>query len=666
MTSPDFTDANIDRLAELFPSVVTESIDAEGNAKRAIDFDLLRQELSNHIVEGPQERYRLDWPGKRAAAFAANAPIAKTLRPIREDSVDFNTTQNLFIEGDNLDALKLLQESYLGKVKVIYIDPPYNTGGDFLYNDDFADTNLEFLRKSGQIDEDGFRFVTNLESAGRIHSSWLSSIYPRLKLARNLLAEDGVIFLSIGRDEQANLRRICDEIFGEQNFIEALIWNKRVPKNDEGVGSIHEYVLVYARNKGAAGPLTAAKGGIQEVLDLVKRAKSQRRNLQDTEAELKVLYRKNGYDRGITLYNTLTDDYRLFGKVNMSWPNGNTEGPRYDVLHPVTGRPVKVPDRGWRWKYDTFLEASGFQPAVSDYAKPITLHDGSVLCGRIWFSKNDLQQPSSVTFLDDVERFLLKSVISLKSNGSVEVENLFGGKSLFPYPKPVSLLKRLIQSLEGARDGIILDFYAGSGSTAQAVLEANSEDGGTRNFILVQSDPEIDSESELARAGFRSISDFSRERVRRAARTIANQPGLSERSMDLGFRALRVDTTSMADVLRTPDETNQLALEQMEGSVKAGRTSEDLLFQVLLDWGLEPSMSIKTELILDREVFVVEDGALIACFDNAMSTGVVNEIAKRQPMRAVFLDSGFASDDARINTEQVFREVSPATDVKAI
>lgn len=666
MTSPDLTVSNVAKIAELFPSVITESVDADGMPVKAIDFDLLRQELSDHVVEGLQERYHLDWPGKRAAAFAANAPITKTLRPVRDQSVDFDASKNLFIEGDNLEALKLLQESYLGKVTMIYIDPPYNTGGDFLYEDDFAESNLDFLRNSGQIDEDGFRFVANLESSGRIHSAWLSSIYPRLKIARTLLADDGVMFVSIGRDEQANLRRICDEVFGERNFIEALIWNKRVPKNDEGVGSIHEYVLAYARNKDALAPLTVAKEGIQDVLDLVKRAKAQGKSLKEAEAELRVLYKKNGYDRGITLYNTLTDDYRLFGKVNMSWPNGNTEGPRYDVPHPATKRAVKVPDRGWRWKYETFLEASGFDPDTGTYPGSVKLHDGSFLCGRIWFAPADTQQPSSVTFLDDVERFLLRSVISLKSDGGVEVEGLFGGKSLFPYPKPTSLLKQLVQSHAASRDGVIMDFYAGSGATAHAVLKANAEDGGQRQFILIQADPPIDATSEAAKAGFSSIADFARERVRRSGERVKADAGLAADALDCGFRAFRIDTSNLSDVLLAPDDTQQEALAGLEDSVKPGRTAEDLLFQVLIDWGMDISSPIKVEQLQGHSVLAVDEDALLACFDDSISSDLVRELAAREPLRVVFRDSGFDTDAARINAEQIFKELSPATDVKAI
>ena len=666
MHSPDMTQHNIDAIAELFPAVVTEKLDAEGNPVRAVDFDALRQELSDHIVEGPQERYHLDWPGKRAAAFAANAPTARTLRPVRDESVQFDGTKNLFIEGDNLEALKLLQESYLGKVTMIYIDPPYNTGGDFLYDDDFAESNLDFLRKSGQLDEGGFRFVANLESSGRIHSSWLSSIYPRLKIARTLLADDGVMFVSIGRDEQANLRRLCDEVFGERNFIEALIWNKRVPKNDEGVGSIHEYVLAYARNKDSLAPLTVAKEGIQDVLDLVKRAKSQGKSLDEAEAELRILHKKNGYDRGITLYNTLTNDYRLFGKVNMSWPNGNTDGPRYEVPHPATKRPVKIPDRGWRWKYETFVHASGFDPDTRTYPGSVKLHDGSYLCGRIWFASSDAQQPSSVTFLDDVERFLLRSVISLKSDGGVEVEGLFGGKSLFPYPKPTSLLKQLVQSHEASRNGVIMDFYAGSGATAHAVLKANAEDGGQRRFILIQADPPIDAASEAAKAGFESIADFARERVRRAGDRVRADAGLAADALDCGFRAFRIDTSNLSDVLLAPDDTQQEALAGFEDSVKSGRTAEDLLFEALIDWGIDISSPIRLEQLHGHSVLAVDEDALLACFDDSISADLVRELAAREPLRVVFRDSGFDTDAARINAEQIFRELSPTTDVKAI
>lgn len=665
MTSPDLTRANIEKIADLFPTVVTEALGPDGESTRAIDFDLLRQELSDYVVEGPQERYHLDWPGKRAAAFAANAPIAKTLRPVREESVDFDTTQNLFIEGDNLDALKLLQESFLGKVKLMYIDPPYNTGGDFLYEDDFAESNVEYLWRSGQLDEDGFKFVANLESNGRRHSSWLSHLYPRLKLARGLLADDGVIFISIGRDEQANLKKICDEVFGEANYLETLVWNKRVPKNDEGIGSIHEYVLGYARNKDKVGPFTVSKEGVQDVLDVVRKAKAGARSIPETEAELRVLFKKNGYDRGITLYNTLTDDYRLFGKVNMSWPNGNSEGPRYDVLHPTTGRPVKVPDRGWRWKYDTFLEASGFDPSTQSYREVTRLRDGSSICGRIWFAASDAQQPSSVTYLDDVERFLLRSVISLKSDGGVEVESLFGGKSLFPYPKPTSLLRQLIESHAPARDGVVMDFYAGSGSTAHAVLAANAADGGSRRFVLVQTDPPIAPDSEAAKAGFRSISDLARERIRRAGRAVAGSAALGVR-LDVGFRAFTIDTTNMVDTLTSVDDLVQRALIDAVGSVKEGRTDEDLLFQVLLDWGLDLAEPIKADEIGERRVLSVANDALIACFSPEVTDEVVRSIAARHPLRAVFLDAGFATDAARINAEQIFREVSPETEIRAI
>lgn len=439
-----------------------------------------------------------------------------------------------------------------------------------------------------------------------------------------------------------------------------------MPKNDEGVGSIHEYVLAYARNKDALAPLTVAKEGIQDVLDLVKRAKAKGKSLKETEAELRVLFKKNGYDRGITLYNTLTDDYRLFGKVNMSWPNGNTEGPRYDVPHPATKRAVKVPDRGWRWKYETFLEASGFDPETSTYPGAVKLHDGSFLCGRIWFAAMDTQQPSSVTFLDDVERFLLRSVISLKSDGGVEVEGLFGGKSLFPYPKPTSLLKQLIQSHAASRDGVIMDFYAGSGATAHAVMKSNAEDGGQRQFILIQADPPIDAASEAAKAGFSSIADFARERLRRSGDRVKADTGLAADALDCGFRAFRIDTSNLTDVLRAPDDIQQEALAGFEDSVKPDRTAEDLLFQVLIDWGVDISSPITVEQLHGHSVLAVDHDALLACFDHSISADLVRDLALRAPLRVIFRDSGFDTDAARVNAEQIFKELSPTTDVKAI
>lgn len=616
MTSPDLTDANIEKLAELFPTVVTETIDAEGNATKAIDFDLLRQELSEHVVEGPQERYQLDWPGKRAAAFAANAPIAKTLRPVREESIDFDSTKNLFIEGDNLDALKLLQESYLGKVKLIYIDPPYNTGGDFIYDDDFAETAESFLTRSGQVDAEGNRLVANSESNGRYHSDWLSMMYPRLKLARNLLKDDGAIFISIDDHEIDNLRKLCDEVFGARNFVAQIIWQKVFsPKNSAQWFSVdHDYILCYAKDKADWTP-----------------------NHLPRTAEMDARYKNPDNDlRGPwTSSDLAARNYYAAGTYAITTPSG---------------RIIDGPPRGRYWG----VSEASFNALDAD--------------GRVWWGKDGNNMPRLKRFLaemtggrvpqtfwpysevghtQDAKKTLLKYV------PFEHTENVLNSV------KPVQLIQRILQLATSPKsEDIVVDFFNGSGTTPHAVLAQNATDGGNRRFISVQIHEPLDKPEPT----FDSILGMSLERLKNVAAEFTKEL----QSPDVGYRFVRVDTTSMADVLRSPDDTNQLALDQLESSVRSDRSSEDLLFQVLLDWGLELTMPVNIEHIDGHEVLVVEDGALIACFDERVSPELVHVIAKRQPLRAVFRDSGFASDDARINAEQVFREISPTTEVKAI
>jgi adenine-specific DNA-methyltransferase len=629
MTSPDLTDANIEKLANLFPTVVTESVDADGNVKAAIDFDLLRQELSDRVSEGPQERYQLDWPGKRAAAFAANAPISKTLRPVREESVDFDSTKNLFIEGDNLDALKLMQESYLGKVKLIYIDPPYNTGHDFVYNDDFSENADSFLLRSGQTTDRGERLIANFESSGRFHSDWLSMMYSRLRLARNLLSEDGAIFISIDDYEQDNLRKLCDEIFGEKNFISQIIWQKKQsPQNDATyMSAMHDYVVVYARR---------AKADKSEPFGF---AINKLKRTADQESKFK---------------NPDNDPRGPWISVDMTSNKNASERPNlyYSIVNPLTNLEI-LPSRDTVWRY----ERVSMQRLIDEE--------------RVWFGKNNDGFPRQKRFRSEIDDGITPSTWWTREfagdnqRAKREIRKLFPDFDAFSTPKPVSLIKKILDLATVASGGdIVLDFFAGSATTAQAVIEKNDEDGGDRRFILVQL-PELTGEgSEPGKAGYDTIAQIGRERIRRVAQSTPNS--LDTSVADSGFRALAIDSTNMVDVLRTPDETGQLALEQFEGSVKADRSGEDLLFQILLDWGLELTMSISVEKIEGNEIFVVESGALIACFDEHVSPAVVHSIATRRPLRAVFRDSGFASDDARINAEQIFREVSPFTDVKAI
>lgn len=648
MTSPDLTDANIEKLAELFPTVITESIDADGNVRMAVDFDLLRQELSDHLVEGPQERYRLDWPGKRAAAFAANAPVAKTLRPVREESVDFDTTRNLFIEGDNLDALKLLQESYLSKVKLIYIDPPYNTGNDFVYNDDFAETTGDYLARSGQEDEDGARLVANSESNGRFHSDWSSMMLPRLKLARRLLREDGVILISIDDNEVHGLRHLCDEVFGSANFIAQMVWQRSRKGDSKLVAKVHEYVLCYVRDKAtttAAGVWRKEKEGVAEVLAHYERLRDDLGSDHDgIRTAMQEWYRglsKADPRRAHAHYNW-SDDRGLYFAADFAGPDdGRKSRPRHDILHPVTGLPCKKPSTGWRWDAEKTAWALAQDPP------------------RIHFGRDDSTIPNRKSYLSDITSEPFSSVFYRDGrSATLEVEGLVG-KGWFQFPKNTDVLEELIELTTGPSD-VILDFFAGSGSTGHAVMKLNARMGSTRSFILVQL------AEATGRAEFPTIAHISRERIRRAGVRIAEEAGFGADRQDTGFRSLSVDTTNMTDVLRRPDETDQLALDQLEGSVKSDRSGLDLLFQVLLDWGIELSIPVSVEQIEGHQVFSVEDGALIACFEEMVRPEVISAIAQRQPLRAVFRDSGFGSDDARINAEQVFREVSPATDVKAI
>jgi adenine-specific DNA-methyltransferase len=618
MHSPDLTQVNIDKIAELFPSVVTEALGVDGQATRAIDFDALRQELSDHIVEGPQERYQLDWPGKRAAAFAANAPIAKTLRPVREESVDFDTTKNLFIEGDNLDALKLLQESYLGKVKLIYIDPPYNTGNDFVYGDDFAESTADYLERSGQTTDSGDRLTANPNSAGRYHSDWLSMMYPRLRLARNLLTEDGLLFVSIDSHEVHNLIKICDEVFGSgshKNTIAVRRGIKNVQAQFEDVSALaqgHEYVLLYARSAAVRLP-----------------------KLSLAHAESKP------------------------GKWDTFWRGTDRPTMRYELFGstPASGQ--------WRWEEGRTKEAvENYDIYLSEHAERVSLDDYyldhlSATNVRLNFVRLNGDGVVQYYVPPSEGKLLSDNWMDLTLSGNETDE--------FDTEKSVGLLSRIIGW--ATRDGdLVMDFFAGSGTTGHAVYAVNAADGGKRSFILVQL-PE-----RIAGKEGTSIAAITRGRLKKAG---AAHAGLGA---DTGLRALRVDSTNMRDTYTAADELEQGSLLRAVDSVKSDRTDEDLLFQVLLDWGLDLSLPIQREVSRERErerererdgaapctYFRVADDALVACFSEEVSADVVTEIASLRPLRAVFRDSAFKSDAERINAEQIFRELSPGTEVKTL
>ncbi|MCP4306933.1 MAG: site-specific DNA-methyltransferase [bacterium] len=651
MHSPDLVEQNLDRIAELFPAVITETVDDDGNPVRAIDFDLLRQELSDHIVEGPQERYQLDWPGKREAAFVANAPIAKTLRPVREESVDFDATHNLFIEGDNLDALKLLQESYLGRVKLVYIDPPYNTGNDFVYNDDFAESTDEYLARSGQVDDSGTRLIANTESNGRFHSDWLSMMYPRLKLVRNLLTSDGVICISIDDNELQNLLRLCDEVFGASNRLNTIVWVSNLKgRQITGSGAVgtKEYVVCYARNIDDVGDFRASVSWLKSLMPAVYRGFNY--TVQEDEHGPFVLknelYNTNSAFNEVTRPNLVFDIY-----FHPESKEVRTSSVADEHVHAGFVKIAPKRNNNGTHRYHAFRWSPG---KVENESFDLEFVESS--SGWKVFTK-----------VRDVDSTALKDlVMDISTNaGSADIKRIGLEEKWFDYPKPVALI-RLLCAVATESDSVVLDLFAGSGATAHAVLEQNTVDGGRRQFIMVQIDEELEPKSEGAKAGFRTIADLARERIRRAATEVADEAGLPGGDLDIGFRSLKIDTTNVADVLRTPDVITQDELALYTESVKPDRTGEDLLFQVLLDWGLELTMSISVEQIDGHEVFVVEDGALVACFDDKVSPTLVRDIAEREPLRAVFRDSGFGSDADRINAEQVFAEVSPSTDVKAI
>lgn len=697
--TPDLTAQNIEKLAALFPNCVTETKDAQGRLKRGIDFDQLRQELSDHLVEGPRERYHLDWPGKREALLAANAPIAKTLRPCREESVDFDTTKNLFIEGDNLDALKLLQETYLGKVKMIYIDPPYNTGSDFIYEDDFAEDSEGFLRKSNQKDEFGNRMVANTESNGRFHSDWLTMLYPRLKLARNLLSEDGVIFVSIDDSESANLKHMLDEVFGEQNFIDTVAVEMSTTSGPKTVNAQQgtivknvEFVHIYMRSdefdKVPHTPLLdgidsydthysvwlnddGTLGGLAEKL------------LADNLVGADI--RRHGFvERGKFSINDM-DKLFTVSEVAKSFVESNLK-----KIARVDRPPVSAAGKS--------TQVGRWEPFEADHRTYFltTLGNGSL----------QALMPLSLNYRtsDDYKSRFGRTVIRgdlwkgfHQDMGNVAKE---GGIAFSNGKKPVRLIRQLIKWANNKHDAIILDFFAGSGTTAHAVMQANSEDGGKRRHIMIQLPEAPDEKSEAAKAGFKTIAEICKERIRRAGAKIKAENATTAPNLDTGFRVLKIDTSNMKDVYYTPDEVKQDQLELLTDNIKEDRTPEDLLFQVLVDWGVDLSLPIeKVTFSIGKErkdevgrmkeekkaggkaasgfhpssrnlhpfeVFFVDGNALAACFDPHINEDLIKEIAQRKPLRAVFRDSSYGSDSVKINVEQIFKLLSPGTELRSL
>lgn len=655
MHSPNLTDKNIAKIAEIFPNCTTEILDENGKPKIAIDFELLQQELSGNLVGGGVERYQLNWPGKREALLTANAPIAKTLRPVRDESVDFDTTENLFIEGDNLDALKLLQETYLGKVKMIYIDPPYNTGKDFVYADDFAENTEDYLRRSNQKDEEGNRMEVNSESNGRFHSDWLSMMYPRLKLARNLLADNGVIFISIDDNEQANLKRLCDEVFGERNFIAKSIHKNNSNKNQSKfIGVSTEYVFIYAKNidylAQVSGEWRIKKEGAKDIAAKFKQLKGKGLSLSEIEAEIKEMYKRPKYSH-LSRWNKV-DEKGVFKDADLSREGGRKD---YTIINPYTNQPCVVPSRGWGKSYEELLR--------------LQKED------LIWYGDKDTA-PSIKSYIEEDQLSVPDSFWYFDNSVDTRfIKNAFGAL-VFDNPKPLEMIKRILSlATSPSSNALILDFFAGSGTTAHAVMQLNAEDGGNRRFICVQLPEKTEEKSEAFKAGFTTIAEITKERIRRAADKIRNDfaDKLPE-NWDGGFRVLKTDTSNMADVYYTPEETlkkmqqsQQDWLNQVSDNIKPDRTPEDLLFQVMLDWGVDLASPIEVKQIMGRTVFFVDKNTLIACFDKqAVDNDFITELTKYQPLRVVFRDDSFKDDAAKINASQIFQQYSESTEVKTI
>ena len=635
--SIDLTEEKLKKLKDMFPEVFVEG---------KIDFSKLKKELG-HFVNDEQERYNFTWFGKNKSRKIALTPSTATLRPAISKSIKWQSAENLFIEGDNLETLKLFQKSYHNKVKLIYIDPPYNTGKEFVYPDNYQDNLDTYLKYTNQKDEKGFKLKTNSETGGRFHTNWLNMMYPRLKLARNLLKQDGVIFISIDDNEYSNLKKISDEIFGEENFLDSIIWNKRVPKNDKGIGNIHEYILIYVKDNSVKHTFTMPKEGMKELNDLRSKLKRSKTPIKEAEDEIKKLYKKRGLDRGITLYDSLDSNYELWGKINMSWPNANTFGPTFDVIHPETKVPVKVPERGWRWNQDRFKNEL-------DYENCIKLHDGSFKCGNIWFGKDENTQPSSIKYLKDVENLLLRTILSLKSDGGIAVEKLFEGKSFFSYPKPVSLLKTLVSSVQTSNGDIILDFFAGASTTAQAILELNLEDGVDRKFIVVQLPEPLADDSEAYKAGYRNLANLSFDRIKRSIENINEKDSI-------GVKYFKLDSSNIKE-WDAEDKDLKDTLFQYVTNIKDDRTEDDLLYEIILKYGLSLTSPIKIKEVLGEKVFSVGLGSLLICLSSKVTTELVEEIAKiknelnPEYSRVVFRDNGFSDDNAKTNAIQLLKQ----------
>lgn len=617
MQSRDVVGGNVEKIAALFPQCVTERLNKDGKPELAIDFDKLRAELSNEALEDGEERYQFTWPDKRAASRLANEPVNLTLRPCREESVDFDTTENLYIEGDNLDVLKVLRETYLGRVKMIYIDPPYNTGNDFVYNDDFAQGREDFEQTSGLFDAEGNQTIDpmqrNTEANGRFHTDWLNMIYPRLKVARDLLTEDGVIFISIDDNELENLRKICDEIFGEQNFITNFIWEKRKTRENRRIVSVrHDYVICYVKNF----------------------------NKRENAIGLEPMN-----DEAIDRYKNPDNDSRgVWTSVPAIAQAGHATPSQFYTLTSPSGK-VFNPPSGSCWRYTK----SRMEEAIAD--------------NRIWFGADGNGVPRIKKFLTEgkqgltPETLLMANDVGTNDSAKRDLTSLFNGEAVFETPKPMELVRYFL-TICNFQEGCVLDFFSGTASTAHAVMKLNAEDGGHRKFIMVQLPEVTDEKSEARKAGYSNICEIGKERIRRAGKKVKEESGQAADGLDIGFRVLKLDSSNMEDVFYTPDMFEPSLLDSLVDNIKADRSGEDLLFQVMLDLGIELSAKIERKEVAGKEVFSVDDDYLLACFDNDVNETTIEEMAKLLPTHLVIRDASAANDNVLDNFDQIIESYS--------
>ena len=648
MQTANKADDNFKKLAAMFPNAVTETINESGEVVRAIDKDVLMQEISCTVVDGNEERYQFTWPDKKKSVLLANAPINKTLRPCREESVDFDTTENLYIEGDNLEVLKLLQETYLGKIKMIYIDPPYNTGNDFVYEDDIAQSTDEYLANSGQFDEDGNRMVQNTESNGRFHTAWLNMIYPRLRIAKNLLAGNGVIFISIDDNEIENMKKLCDEVYGATSFVAQLVWEKKKKGSflSKSITNVKEYILVYCKNIDGFEGLIGEINDEEETYPCINAV--NKRELRTIPAGIESKYRDKDFfmPKGSEISDTTMS---IVLHSDLVIKNG------------VLAEELTL-EGNWRYS----------QAAMKEYALKKELYITRDLYlrrivreTRYKTMKDLLSRVGEDTEIAHTEMVDTKNLNSSgwgsNEDADEELRLIFGIQKLMDYPKPVRLLLKLLASYRGSDDYIVLDFFSGSATTAHATIKLNAQDGGKRKFIMVQLPELTDEKSPAYKAGYKTICEIGKERIRRAGAKIKEEAGLAAQNLDTGFRVLKCDTSNMKDVYYNPAEYEVNMFSRLEDNIKEDRTPEDLLFQVMLDLGVLLSSKIEETTIAGKKVFNVEDNYLIACFDSDVSEETIKAIAKQKPYYFVMRDSSMASDSVATNFDQIFATYSPET-----